>query len=176
MPTEISGSGINENSGDELRRLLLVLSDALTDTMVERLATTTGAALEVVDRLNEEDTRVAIHSIIDRLTELHRIGALDTLFETVLLVHAMRSAATDSIVDRLFGIVEQALNTFGSESMLQAADDVLSALDKASTHDAAEPAKGGIMAMIAMLSKPEAQQTLQFLLKFGAELNKSRRP
>jgi uncharacterized protein YjgD (DUF1641 family) len=176
MTNEISGPSVDENSADELRRLLLVLSDALTDSMVERLATTAGVALEVVDRLNEEDTRSAIHSIIDRMTELHRIGALDTLFETVLLVHAVRSAATDSIVDRLFGIFEQAANTFGSEAMLECADDVLSSLDKAANQGAAEPAKGGIMATIAMLSKPETQQTLQFLLKFGAELHKSRQP
>jgi uncharacterized protein YjgD (DUF1641 family) len=176
MASEMSGSGPEGNSADELRRVLLVLSEALTDTMVERLATTAGVALEVVDRLNEEDTRSAIHTIIDRITEFHRIGALDTLFETVLLVHAMRSAATDSIVDRLFSIVEQVANILGSETMLECADDLLSSLDKAATQSAAEPAKGGIMPMISMLSKPEAQQTLQFLLKFGAELNKARRP
>lgn len=172
MATPITTPTTGDNAPDEVQRMLLALREALTDSMVERLATTAGVALEVVDRLNDEDTRDAVHTIIDRITEFHRIGALDTLFETVLLLHAMRSAATDSIVERLFVFVEQMANTLGSDAMVQCADDALSALDSAAAETAKNPATGGMFSMLSLMSKPESQQTLQFLLKFGEALRK----
>jgi uncharacterized protein YjgD (DUF1641 family) len=175
MATPITSAAENANSSDEMQRLMLAMREALTDSMVERLASTAGVALEVVDRLNKDETRDAIHTIFDRLTEFHRIGALDTLFETVLLLHAVRSAATDNIVERLFGFVEQAANTIGSEAMLQCADDVLTSLEHAAQEVDAEPAKGGLLSTISLLSKPESQQTIVFLLKFAAALQQSQK-
>ena len=168
MTTPIDG-----DAPDEIQHVILALREALTDSMVERLATTAGVALEVVDRLNEEETRAAVHSVIDRLTEFHQLGALDTLCETVLLLHAVRSAATDSIVERLFTFAEQAANTLGSDEMVQTAGDILQSLESAATETAKAPASGGLLAMVSLLSKPESQQTLQFLLKFGEGLQKA---
>ncbi len=173
MATPMTTAIADGEDTDEMQRLLLALREALTDSMVERLAVTAGVAMEVVDRLNDEDTRDAVHTIIDRVTEFHRIGALDTLFETVLLMHAMRSAATDSIVERLFVFAEQMANTLGSEAMTALADDVLNSLDTAASETAKTPATGGLFSTLSMISKPETQQTLQFLLKFGDALRRS---
>jgi uncharacterized protein YjgD (DUF1641 family) len=158
---------------DEMQRLVVALRDILTDSMVERFAATAEGALAVVDRLNEPETRDAVHMLIDRLTEMHRIGALDTLFETALLLHAMRSAATDSIVDRLFSFVEQTANTLGSDAMAACADDVLRSLEGAVAATPKEPKSGGVFSTLALLSKPESQQSLQFLLNFGNALRRS---
>lgn len=164
-----TGSG---DTNEELQRLVQGMREALTDTMVERLATTAGAALEVVDRLNEEDTRAAVHDAIDKLGELHRAGAIETLFETVLLIHAMRSAVTDSIVDRLFAFVEHAANTLGSDDMTALVDDVFTSLNEAGEKTAATPAPGGFMSTLSLLTKPESQKSLQFLLNFGDALRR----
>lgn len=164
-----TGSG---DTNEELQRLVQGMREALTDTMVERLATTAGAALEVVDRLNEEDTRAAVHDVIDKLGELHRAGAIDTLFETVLLIHAMRSAVTDSIVDRLFAFVEHAANTLGSDDMTALVDDVFTSLREAGEKTSASPAQGGLFSTVSLLTKPESQRSLQFLLNFGDALRR----
>lgn len=174
MATPMTSPAADSNTADEMQRLIFALREALTDSMVERLATTAGVALEVVDRLNEEETRDAVHTIIDRVTEFHRLGALDTLFETVLLLHAMRSAATDNIVERLFAFVEQMANTLGSDAMAECADDLLNSLETAAAESAKAPAGGGLWSAISMLSKPESQQSLQFLLKFGHALQRAR--
>ena len=58
----------------EAERLVRAASDALTDSMVERLTTTASNALEIVDRLNDDATREAIHSALDKVTELHQVG------------------------------------------------------------------------------------------------------
>jgi uncharacterized protein YjgD (DUF1641 family) len=171
--TDTVNSSMTGASTDEIQRLMLAAREALTDNMVERLAETGGAALEIVDRLNDADTRAAVHAIFDRLTEFHQIGALDTLFETVLMLHAARSAATDSIVERLAAFVEQMANSFGSDDLAECAQDLVQALNSAARETAQHEAKGGMWATLAMLGKPETQQSLYFLLKMGEALRRS---
>ncbi|MCK4869295.1 MAG: DUF1641 domain-containing protein [Alphaproteobacteria bacterium] len=157
---------------DETARLILALREALTDSMVERLAVTGSNALEVVDRLNDETTRDAIHTVLDRLTELHQIGALDTLFDLVAVIHASKSASTDAIVERLFAFVEQMMNTFGSDNLSRLADGAAEAMEDAVHETRDVNPSGGILSTVSMLSKPETQKSLMFLLKFAENLQK----
>ena len=108
---------------DEMERLSLAAREALTDAMIERLAVTGANALELIDRLNDEKTSAAVHAAIDRLTELHKIGALDTMFDLVTLLHAARNASTDNIIERLFTFFEQMINTVGNEAMGELAEN-----------------------------------------------------
>ena len=157
---------------DETARLIMAARDALTDSMVERLSVTAGNALEVADRLNDETTRDAIHTALDRLTDLHRLGALDTLFDLAGIIHASKSASTDVIVERLFAFVEQMMNTFGSDNLSRLADGAAGAMEDAvhETKDAAP--RGGLISTIGLISKPETQKSLVFLLKFAENLQK----
>jgi uncharacterized protein YjgD (DUF1641 family) len=175
MATEATTKPVlsNEPAPSEAERLAVAVSEALTDSMVERLSVTGANALELVDRLNDEETRDAVHGVIDRLVELHKIGALQTLFDMVALIHAMRSASTDNIVERLFGFAEHILNTVGTEDMARLADNVRQSMDDAATETAAQPAKGGVFSTLSLLSKPESQRSLQFLLAFGEKLRQS---
>ena len=157
----------------DMDRLIVGAKDALTDNMVERLAETAGSALEIVDRLNEPDTRAAMHSLIDTLTELHRTGALDTLYESALLIHAMRSAATDSIVERITMFLEHLFDTFDDEELIRHLRNLSGALEEAAkTANESQP-KGGLFEMLALIRSPESQQNLTFLLKLGEALRKS---
>jgi len=47
------------------------------------------------------------------------------------------------------------------------------ACDHAAAETAKSPAGGGLLSMISLMTKPESQQTLQFLLKFGEALRGS---
>jgi uncharacterized protein YjgD (DUF1641 family) len=155
---------------NEIERLAQAAREALTDAMVERLAVTGANALELVDRLNDPGTNEAMHVLIDRVTELHKVGALATLFDTVMLLHAARNASTDSIVERLFTFVEQMINTVGNEAMGTLADNTRQALDEAAEETARTAPRGGILATLSLLSRPEAQRSLMFLLRFGEKL------
>lgn len=157
---------------DETARLILAMREALTDAMVERLAVTGSNALEVVDRLNDEHTRDAIHKLLDRLTELNRIGALDTLFDVVTFIHASRSATTDSIVERLSTFAEQMVNIFGSDHLSRLADGTAEAMEDAVQETKDIQPSGGIFSTLSMMSKPETQKSLLFLLKFAENLRK----
>jgi len=169
-----NGRKLLKNEPDsELERLAQAAQDALTDNMVERLSTTGANALEVVDRLNDEETKEAVHYAIDQLTELHRIGGLQTLFETVALLHAARSAATDSIIERLFEFVEHTVNTLGTDEVATLVDNVRVSMDEAMVEVHERPAKGGLMAAISLLSKPETQRSLQLFCLVGEKLQKN---
>jgi uncharacterized protein YjgD (DUF1641 family) len=157
---------------DEGARLVQAVREALTDSMVERLALTAGNALELLDRLNDEGTRDAVHMLIDRLGELHKMGALDTLFDTVLLLHAMRNAATDPIVERLFTFFEQMVNTVGNEAVGEIAENARLAIVEAAEESARSSPRGGLFAMLSLLSRPEAQRSLGFLLSFSEKLQR----
>lgn len=157
---------------DELGQLQQAAREALTDSMVERLAISGANALQLLDRLNDERTSDAINVLIDRVTELHNVGALNTLFDMVLLLHAAHDASTDSIIERLFGFVEQIINTVGNEAMAALASNARQALDEAAAETAQTVPRGGLLATISMLSKPEAQRSLAFLLSFGAKLQR----
>ena len=162
----------NQPPADEMSRLTLAAREALTDTMVERLAVTGANALELVDRLNDESTSAALHALIDRLTELHKVGAIDTLCETVLALHAVRNALTDSMVERLFTFFEQMINTVGNEAMGELAQSTRFAFEAAAEETALANPRGGMFAMLQMLSKPETQRSLAFLLAFGDKLHR----
>ncbi len=155
--------------GADLNRLAQAASEALTDSMVERLTASTGNILEVADRLNDPDTRDAVLALLDGLTDLHRSGALDTLIQVVLAVHAMRSAATDQMVDRAFAFVEHMVNNLGTEEIATLAHETKLAMEEA-VEECIKPPSGGLFGIVKMMSQPEAQNALRFLLAFGCKL------
>jgi len=102
---------------------------------------------------------------------MHRSGSMDTLFETLTLLHGVRSALTDSMVERLFIFVEHMMNNLANEEVAAMAHNARMAMDEAvdETRSRPEPT-GGLLSTIGMLSKPETQKALQFLLAFACKM------
>jgi uncharacterized protein YjgD (DUF1641 family) len=156
----------------EILSLVDAARSALTDSMVERLAVAGSNAMEVADRLNDDDTKDAIFTILDKLTELHRCGALDTVFDLVFAMHSARQAATDNIVERMFMLVERMLNEMANEELVTLAYNARRAMEQAIDETTAAPAKGGMMATLSMLNSAETQEAMQFMMRFGTHLRK----
>ncbi len=97
-----------------------------------------------------------MHSLLDRLTEMHKVGALDTACDMLMLLHGARAALTDNMVERLFVFFEQMINTVGNEAMGELAENTRLAFDEAADEMKKAPPRGGLMAMLSMLSKPES--------------------
>jgi uncharacterized protein YjgD (DUF1641 family) len=155
----------------EMERLTLAAREALTDNMIERLAMLGGNAMELLDRLNDPNTSAAVHTLIDRLTELHKVGALDTVCDLALTLHAARNALTDNMVERLFMFAESMINTVGNEAMGELAENTRLSLEEAAQENAHAPApRGGLRSILSLLSRPETQRSLDFLLAFSAKL------
>ncbi len=164
------------NAPDELQAEILYFAraarEAMTDSMVERLAIAGSNAIEIADRLNNEETKDAILTIIDKLTELHRCGALETLFDLVFTMHSARQAATDNIVERVFTFIERLVNEMANEELVTLAYNARRAMEQAIDETTAAPPKGGLLATVSMLKDPETQEALQFMMRFGTHLRK----
>lgn len=162
----------NSDTPNEMARLAQGVRDALSDSMVERLTTTAGSALEVVDKLNEPDVKEGLITILDALGNMQRTGVLQTLIDTIYLLHAMRSAATDSMVDRAFSFIEHMANNLGTEDLATLAHEAKGAMEDAIDSCNIPGGGGGMWGTVRMLSQPETQESMRFLLSFACSLKK----
>ena len=70
-----------------------------------------------------------------------------------------------------FGFAEQMVNTVGSEAMAELAENTRTAVEEAAAETAkAPPPKGGMFNTLSLLSKPETQRSLAFLLSVSQKL------
>lgn len=164
-PAMVSGE-----ARETLEVLMQTASDALTDQMVERLAVTGSNALEIVDRLNDDHTRDAVHTLLDELTKLHRAGGLISLFETIHMINAMRNALTDGMVERLAVFAESMVTNMANEEMAELAGQTHEALVEAREEAAKAPSKGGLVASLRLLSEPQTQSALRFMVSLAHKL------
>jgi uncharacterized protein YjgD (DUF1641 family) len=86
------------------------------------------------------------------------------------MLHASRNALTDNMVERLSMFIESMINTVGNEAMGELAENTRLALEEAAQEAKAAAPSGGIMATLSMLSKPETQRNLAFLIAFSTKL------
>jgi len=150
--------------------LIQGMGDALTDSMVERLAGNAGNILEVLDRLNDDDTREAVLCLLDELSKLHRSGGLVGLFELLGLLGAARGALTDSIVERLAVFTEHMVDNMANEEVAKLAGCAHEAMLESGEEVAKSPPEGGFMNTLRLLSSPETQSSLRFLVGVSQRL------
>jgi uncharacterized protein YjgD (DUF1641 family) len=154
----------------DVGHLLNAARNAVSDNMVERGVVATTSVLELADQMTQPETRDAIHTLLEELTTLHHNGGIITLFELIHFLNAMRNAATDNIVERGAMFVEQMVNNLANEEVAAVAGVAHSALHEAAKETAETTHRGGLFATLGMLSKPETQASLGFLLAFANKL------
>lgn len=163
----MSAGHIPNSTTAGLESVFVAATEAMTDNMVERLTQTSSNALEVLDRLNDDDTREAILGAIDALTTLHQSGALNTVVELLLVMQSARNAMTDSMIERLVGFAEHLMNTFATEEIVNLAHETITALEDTVNECNHVPPPTGALGAVKMMTRPESLQTLQFLVTFG---------
>ncbi|MFN3077025.1 MAG: hypothetical protein ABT940_09135 [Alphaproteobacteria bacterium] len=155
---------------EELSNAVAAAREAVTDSMVERLATTAANALEVLDAVNDEDTREALQAVLAAVTKLHKMGAIDTVVEMATMIHAARTALSDSMVERLFAFGEHMINNLATEEVATLAHETREALEDAILQTSGAPPRSGLLNTLRRLGTQDAAQTLDFFLTFGSNL------
>lgn len=150
-----------------LEGMLDAASAALTDSMIERLATTISTGLEILNRVNNPDTRAAVHRVIDGLTTMHMTGSLDTIFEAAQVIEAARAAMTDEMIERLYHTVEVMVNNLATREIAELARNTEMSFYEAVRQCDSDKGPKSMVAMVRLLLKPETMQTLNLLLAFG---------
>lgn len=128
--------------------------------MVERLVTTCAHGIEVLDRLNDDETRAAVHHLLDGVTAMHKSGSLDAIVEVAQTMQAARAAMTDQMIERLYVFMETMVTSLATQ------DAELSIHDAVDYCESAH-APTGLWGVIRSLSKPETIQTLNLMVAFG---------
>jgi uncharacterized protein YjgD (DUF1641 family) len=74
------------------------------------------------------------------------------------------------MVERLATYAEYMVTSVANEDVCDLVTHACQAMNEAAAESAKAPARGGLMAAIALLSKPETQRSLQFLMNFATKL------
>lgn len=156
----------------ELADVAQGVKNALCDSMVERLSSTASNTLEIVDKLNDPDVREGLAVLLDGIAAMHRNGALETLLDLVQVVHGVRRAASDSMVERAFSFIEHMVNNLATEDMATLAHEAKGAMEDAIDQCNIPGSGGGMLGTLKMLSNPETQEAMRFMLAFSCGLRK----
>jgi uncharacterized protein YjgD (DUF1641 family) len=137
------------NDGDldrlvQLARLYGSMQDAMTDEMVGRLSDTVGAGLSLLDRFN----RGGADRLLQILERLEASGALERAARVL-----------PQLADRMEML----------ERMLHCFEEAASGSDKAAS-DKAAPESGGVGGMWSLLTDPENQRSLRFMLTVARQM------
>ncbi len=162
---------VSTTAGD-FARLGEGVTNALCDSMVERLASTAGNAMEMVDKFNDPDIKEGLFTLLDAVGNMQRTGVLQTVIDTLYLIHAVRSAASDSMVERLFAFIEHMVNNLATEDLATLAYEAKAAMEDALDSCNIPGAGGGLFGTLRMVSQAETQEALRFLLAFSCSLRK----
>ena len=118
--------------------------------------------------LGEEGTSEALTDLISKINELHKTGGIETLFELVSLLHAMRSAASDKLVERILKAAGRTTDVLTDEQTLSLLEDVRDSIRFASMSEKGKSL--GFLSSLKLLAKSESRQTIAFLIRFASEL------
>jgi uncharacterized protein YjgD (DUF1641 family) len=186
----------------ELQRVMQAAKDSVTDDMVSRLAENGAQALDLLDRLNRSGidralpvlTRLVENGDLQRIVDIARTvaAAEDAMNDDMVGRIAQMAAEALSVIDRLnrsgverlIDILDR-LQSSGSLDIL--ADrlprmiehmeiiDRLAGCLTLGTEDAKRlpPPSGGVMAMVRLMSDPENQAALQFVMSIGKRMRAS---
>jgi uncharacterized protein YjgD (DUF1641 family) len=171
----------------EMESLIASAQDSLTDDIVTRLSANLGQSLELLDRIN----RSGIDRALPAIAQLVDNGDLERLSGIARLIGAMEDSLSDDIVNRLSLIVTglaalvdklarddgflHLVEILSQEEVQSTLVDMICAASTARTEaDSLPPAKGGFGGIWKMVSEPETQEALRFLVLMIKQLNKAK--
>ncbi|AIA31795.1 hypothetical protein Y981_08055 [Leptospirillum ferriphilum YSK] len=119
------------------------------DTLVERVAIQAERASEMMGHIET----LPLKEMTETLNRMRELGAFEAIPEIAAAVTAIRRLLTDSLVERVMGLLETAISWQGN---------VYNILKQIPSSP--EIKGGGMMGMVRLLSNPETQETLAFFL------------
>lgn len=131
----------------QLARVYHSAEDALSDEMVGRIAETIGEGMSLLDRMS----RGGASRVVEMMEHMEATGALERAVTTLPKLLEGVAAALPKLVERMDHL-----------------EHVLGSIEAAAADARSAPRpKGGLLAMLQLMSDPETQRTLQFLLQVG---------
>ena len=171
---------MEETQALELERVVAAARDSLTDEMVSRLGATAAEGLDLLDKVN----RSGVAGALPAISQLVANGDLERLVHLARTYGAAQDALTDEMVARLAETVAESLslmdrmNRAGLDRLVGnierlglVLETTMKALETAK-RESERPAAGGFGGLWSLMTDPENQQSLRFLLAFAREFRK----
>jgi uncharacterized protein YjgD (DUF1641 family) len=169
----------------EIESLIASAQDSISDDIVTRLSATVGQSLELLDRIN----RSGIDRALPAIAQLVDNGDLERVVGLARLIGAMEDSLSDDIVNRLSLIITglaalvdkmarndgflRLVDILGEEEVQNTLVDMIGAAAAARTEAGSlPPAKGGFGGTWKMVSEPDTQDALRFLVLMIKQLKK----
>ncbi len=141
----------------ELGGALKAVQSLGTDTLIERVASQAEKTTDFLERMQG----LPIEDLIGIASELKKSGGVESLSEMVGAVTAVRKLLTDSLIERVMLLLEEAISWQGNVA------NILGAIPPAPTE------APGILGIIGCLKDPETQKSLSFFLSGMKEIHKA---
>jgi Uncharacterized conserved protein len=165
------------------------LLDALHEETVSNLAAAAGSLIELGRAISREEVKERLLQLVDKmetisyslekLDDLKKSGALDSLIESAYLVKTMRDMLTDDSVSNLAGKISALVDLLPvlPELSKTLSSDAVETMLKATASPEVEealhnPPKVGYRALISSLRDEDMQRGLGFLLVLGKAVGK----
>ncbi|MHB8173702.1 MAG: DUF1641 domain-containing protein [Nitrospirota bacterium] len=163
IPAATAGAVSVPDSSDvavaDLKNVISLMSNAVTEKMVERNAIMMGELLSIADE-------AADPSMLEALKDLKRLqtsGNLKALVEASDMLGVVFNAVTDTMVQRMASLLASFVEELASPQILDSMKGMTTCLSKTINEFAINPPKPGIKSLVTLMREPDVQMGMMFM-------------
>ncbi|GAB6077553.1 helical membrane plugin domain-containing protein [Hydrogenobaculum acidophilum] len=139
---------------------LVVMDNAFTDSMLERIVSFVAELGELTDELRMAELK----SIIPMLSTLAKDGAMEALIDTAKALVTIRNALSDSMLERVASIVVDTIDYFASLRAQSIGSYLLESINQTTKEFSQKEQKPSIFGVLKELKEPQTLQSIMFML------------
>jgi uncharacterized protein YjgD (DUF1641 family) len=139
---------------------LVVMDNAFTDSMLERIVTFIAELGELSDEIRLADLK----SMIPMLTTLAKDGGMEALIDTAKVLVTIRNALSDSMLERVASIIVDTIDYFASLRAQSIGSYLLESINQTTKEFSQKEQKPSVFGVLKELKDPQTLQSIMFML------------
>ncbi|MGC8650515.1 MAG: DUF1641 domain-containing protein [Hydrogenobaculum sp.] len=139
---------------------LVVMDNAFTDSMLERIVTFMAELGELSDEVRLADLK----SMIPMLTTLAKDGGMEALIDTAKALVTIRNALSDSMLERVASIIVDTIDYFASLRAQSIGSYLLESINQTTKEFSQKEQKPSVFGVLKELKDPQTLQSIMFML------------
>lgn len=139
---------------------LVVIDNAFTDSMLERLVSFVSELGELTDEVRAAELK----SIIPMLSTLAKDGGMEALMDTAKALITIRNALTDSMLERVASVIVDTIDYFASLRAQNIGSYLLESINETTREFSEKEQKPSLFGVLKELKDPRTLQSIMFVL------------
>ncbi len=137
-----------------------VVDNAFTDSMLERLVSFVADMGELTDELRLAELK----PIIPMLSMLAKDGGMEALIDTAKALVAIRSALSDSMLERVASVIVDTIDYFASLRAQSIGSYLLESINETTKEFSEKNPKPSLLGVLKEIKDPQTLQSIMFML------------